>query len=57
MRSADGRDDQRSYAELVDRSDQVATWLAGHGVGKGTRVLLMLGNRVEMWEARRCSAS
>ena len=36
---------------MADRSDRVATWLAGLGVGKGDRVILMLGNQVELWEA------
>ena len=38
------------FAEMADRSDQVATWLARLGVGKGDRVILMLGNQVELWE-------
>ena len=33
------------------RSDRVATWLGRLGVGKGDRVILMLGNQVELWEA------
>ncbi len=33
------------------RSDRVAAWLRGLGVSKGDRVLLMLGNQVELWEA------
>ena len=36
---------------MADRSDRVATWLAQQGVGKGDRVILMLGNQVELWEA------
>ena len=48
---ADGSEQRLSYDDLVRRSDQVATWLAGHGVGKGDRVILMLGNQVELWEA------
>jgi acetyl-CoA synthetase len=51
IRTASGDDTSLTYAELVDRSDRVATWLAQHGVAKGSRVLLMLGNRVEMWES------
>ena len=47
----DGSQQKLSYADLVHRSDQVATWLAGHGVSKGSRVMLMLGNRVELWES------
>jgi acetyl-CoA synthetase len=47
----DGGEQKLSFAELAERSDQVATWLAGLGVGKGDRVILMLGNQVELWEA------
>ncbi len=47
----DGTGQRLSYADLVHRSDQVATWLAGQGVGKGDRVVLMLGNQVELWES------
>ncbi|MDT0630707.1 hypothetical protein RQM47_06480 [Rubrivirga sp. S365] len=37
-----------SFGELSDRSD---TFLRRQGVGRGDRVLLMLPNRVELWEA------
>ncbi|MGE0216488.1 AMP-binding protein [Mycolicibacterium sp.] len=47
----DGSEQKLSFAELADRSDRVATWLAGLGVGKGDRVILMLGNQVELWES------
>jgi acetyl-CoA synthetase len=48
----EGGDEQKvTFAEMADRSDRVATWLAGLGVGKGDRVILMLGNQVELWEA------
>ena len=46
----DGPDTRLSYAELSARSDQVATWLRGLGVGRGDRVLLMLGNQAPLWE-------
>ena len=36
---------------MADRSDRVATWLRRLGVGKGDRVILMLGNQVELWES------
>ena len=39
-----------SFAELSRRSDQVAGWLRAQGVGRGDRVLLLLGNRVALWE-------
>jgi acetyl-CoA synthetase len=47
----DGREEQVTFAEMADRSDRVATWLERRGVGKGDRVILMLGNQVELWEA------
>ena len=47
----EGGDEQRyTFAEMADRSDQVATWLRALGVGKGDRVIVMLGNQVELWE-------
>ncbi|WP_329563065.1 AMP-binding protein [Kitasatospora sp. NBC_01266] len=47
----DGREAKYSFAELAHRSDQLAHHLAAQGVGPGDRVLLMLGNQVELWEA------
>jgi len=47
----DGAETQVSFADMAERSDRVATWLAALGVGKGDRVILMLGNQVELWEA------
>ncbi len=35
---------------MVHRSDQVAAWLAEQGVRRGDRVMVMLGNQVELWE-------
>ncbi|TFC91154.1 MULTISPECIES: AMP-binding protein [Cryobacterium] len=46
----DGRELKVTFAEMSARSDQVATWLTGHGVGRGDHVMLMLGNQVELWE-------
>ncbi len=40
-----------SFDELSRRSDQVARWLADHGVRKGDSVVVMLGNQVELWES------
>ncbi|GAB3495432.1 AMP-binding protein [Nocardiopsis coralliicola] len=39
-----------TYAELAARSRQVANWLHAQGVRPGDRILLMLGNQVELWE-------
>ncbi|GAA4341778.1 AMP-binding protein [Microbacterium rhizosphaerae] len=47
----DGSRIERSFDEMARRSDQVAAWLAQHGVAKGHSVMLMLGNQVELWEA------
>src|SRR6476469_9782476 len=46
-----GEEQKVSFAEMADRSDRVATWLRALGVGKGDRVIMMLGNQVELWEA------
>ncbi|GAB2486739.1 acyl-CoA synthetase family protein [Jatrophihabitans fulvus] len=47
---ADGTDNSCTFQELSDRSHQVAGWLRGLGVRRGTRVLVLLGNQVELWE-------
>lgn len=47
----DGAEERVTFAEMADRSDRVATWLERRGVGRGDRVILMLGNQVELWEA------
>lgn len=47
----DGSEQKVTFAEMARRSDCVAAWLRGLGVGKGDRVLLMLGNQVELWES------
>ncbi|WP_216210833.1 AMP-binding protein [Amycolatopsis aidingensis] len=46
----DGSEGRWTFAELAYRSDQVACWLRGHGVRRGDRIILMLGNQVELWE-------
>jgi acetyl-CoA synthetase len=47
---AEDQDTSLTYAELAARSGQVANWLRGFGVGRGDRVLLMLGNVAPLWE-------
>lgn len=47
---AGGGERRWSFAELSRRSNQVANWLRAQGVRAGDRLLLMLGNRVELWE-------
>lgn len=46
----DGSDVAISYSEMAVRSNRVANWLREQGVARGDRVLLMLPNRVELWE-------
>jgi acetyl-CoA synthetase len=46
----DGSEQKISFAEMSARSDQVANYLRACGVQRGDRVLLMLPNRVELWE-------
>jgi acetyl-CoA synthetase len=47
----DGAEQKVTFADMAQRSDRLATWLERLGVGKGDRVILMLGNQVELWEA------
>ncbi|HEY1103057.1 MAG TPA: AMP-binding protein, partial [Burkholderiaceae bacterium] len=47
----DGREEKRSFAQMAERSNQVANWLRSLGVQRGDRVLLMLGNERPLWEA------
>jgi acetyl-CoA synthetase len=46
----DGSETKLTFAELSGRSSRVAGWLRANGVGRGDRILLMLGNQVELWE-------
>jgi acetyl-CoA synthetase len=46
----DGSESNQTFAELSARSQQLAGWLAGQGLRRGDRVLLVLGNQVELWE-------
>lgn len=47
---ADGRQYRSSFAQLSTRSAQVANFLRAHGVKRGERILLMLGNEPALWE-------
>jgi acetyl-CoA synthetase len=46
----DGSQRRWSFAELARRSNQVANWLRSRAVARGDRIVLMLGNQVELWE-------
>jgi acetyl-CoA synthetase len=46
----DGSEQRLSYSEMSRRSNRVANWLREMGVRRGDRMILMLGNQVELWE-------
>jgi acetyl-CoA synthetase len=46
----DGAVEARTYSDLSAASRRIARFLASLGVGKGDRVLLMLGNVPALWE-------
>ena len=47
----DGTTTTRSFAELAARSNMVANHLRALGVRRDDRLILMLGNQVELWES------
>lgn len=47
----DGSEASYSFAELSERSSRLANWLRAEGVRSGDAVMLMLGNRVELWDS------
>jgi acetyl-CoA synthetase len=47
---AEDEDTALTYGELAARSGQVANWMRDLGVGRGDRMLLMLGNVAPLWE-------
>jgi acetyl-CoA synthetase len=47
----DGSEQRVTFAEMARRSDRVANLLRRHGVRRGDRLILMLGNQVELWES------
>ncbi|PPF26798.1 AMP-dependent synthetase [Rathayibacter tritici] len=47
----DGSEQQYSFDRMRWRSDEVAAWLHSVGVEHGDHVMLMLGNRLELWES------
>ncbi|GLW28631.1 AMP-binding protein [Actinoplanes regularis] len=46
----DGGEQRFSFAEMSERSSRVANWLREQGVRRGDRIVVMLGNQVELWE-------
>jgi len=46
----DGSVDSHTFAQLSVRSSRLANWLHAQGVRRGDRILVMLGNQVELWE-------
>lgn len=46
----DGSETRCSYADMAQRSNRVANWLRENGVARGDRIIVMLGNQVELWE-------
>ena len=48
--SADLSSRSWSYGDLARRSNQVANWLHGLGIGRGDHVIVMLGNTIDLWE-------
>ncbi|WP_432087193.1 AMP-binding protein [Streptomyces sp. bgisy095] len=47
---ADGSETKVSFAEMSARSNRVANRLRSLGVRAGDRIIVMLGNQVELWE-------
>ncbi|HTS30898.1 MAG TPA: AMP-binding protein [Bryobacteraceae bacterium] len=45
-----GAETRLSFAELWERSNRVANYLRGAGVGRGDPILVMLGNEAPLWE-------
>src|SRR3954449_12256049 len=48
---ADGSSRSLTFDALSRRSDQLANWLRAQGVARGDRIVLMLGNQIELWES------
>src|SRR3954470_15196861 len=46
----DGTEAALTFREMSERSSQVAAWLRGEGIRRYDRILLMLGNQIELWE-------
>jgi acetyl-CoA synthetase len=46
----DGSQRTWTFAQMAARSSRVASWLRSQGVARGDRIVLMLGNQLELWE-------
>ncbi|CAN7558248.1 AMP-binding protein [Trinickia sp. LjRoot230] len=46
-----GADQRFSFAQMSERSARIANFLRASGVARGDRIMLMLSNRVELWDA------
>lgn len=47
----DGLEIRLSFAQMAERSSRIANFLRAQGIRRGDRVLLMLPNCVELWDA------
>jgi acetyl-CoA synthetase len=47
---ASGQETRLTFAELSARSNQVANWLRGLGLGRGDHLLVVLNNVAPLWE-------
>ena len=47
----DGSDARYTFADMAQRSARMANFLRRHGVARGDRVLLMLPNCIDLWDA------
>jgi acetyl-CoA synthetase len=45
-----GEETRASFEKLRVTSDRAAAYLRGHGIRRGDRLLIMLPNRIELWE-------
>lgn len=52
IREEDGTESKFSWHDMVQRSDRLAAWFRDQGIQAGDRVIVMLGNQVEIWDAQ-----
>src|SRR5215471_19658782 len=45
-----GAETKLTFQEMAERSNRVANYLRAHGLKRGDRVLLMLGNEAPLWD-------